>query len=70
MPPMPAAPARWRDQHGDEGRRHGMGIEILHRLDILGRERHQIAGAAAQQIGGCKRSSLANSAMRISASRR
>ena len=43
-----------RDQHGDECRCHGMGVEILDRLDILGRERHQIAGAAPQQIGRCQ----------------
>ena len=31
-----------------------MGVEILDGLDVLSCERHQVAGAALQQIGRCQ----------------
>ena len=37
---------RRRHQHRDQRRRHGMGEEILDRLDVLAGERDQVAGAA------------------------
>ena len=44
---------------GDEGRRHGVGEEVLDQLDVVGGQRHQIAGAAAHQIGRRQRVELA-----------
>ena len=46
-------------QHRDEGRGDGMGEEILDRLDVLRRQRDQVAGAPAQQIGRRQRIQLA-----------
>ena len=40
-----------RHQDGDEGGRDGVGEEILDQLDVMGGERHQIAGASPHQIG-------------------
>ena len=48
-----------RHQDGDEGRRHGVGEEILDQLDVVRGERHQIAGAPAHQIGRRQRVELA-----------
>ena len=48
-----------RHQDGDEGRRHGVGEEVLDQLDVVGGERHQIAGAAAHEIGRRQRVELA-----------
>ncbi len=50
---------RRRHQHRDEGRRHGVGEEILDQLDIVGRQRHQIAGAPPREIGRRQRIELA-----------
>ncbi len=40
-----------RHQDGDEGGRDGVGEEILDQLDVMGGERHQVAGAPPHQIG-------------------
>ena len=48
-----------RHQDGDEGRRHGVGEEVLDQLDVVGGQRHQIAGAPAHQIGRRQRIELA-----------
>ena len=40
-----------RDEHRDEERRHGVGEEVLHELDVVGRHPHQVAGAPAHEIG-------------------
>ena len=44
--------------HGDESRCHGVGIEILDRLNVLGGKGHEIARAPAQEIGGGQRIEL------------
>ena len=49
---------RGRDQHRDDRRRDGMREEGFDRLDVLGREADEIAGAPAQQISRCQRVEL------------
>ena len=50
---------RRRHDDGDDRRSDGMGVEIFDCFDVLRRQRHQIAGAAAQQIAGRQRIELA-----------
>ena len=50
---------RGRDEDGDEGRRDGVGEEVLDQLDVVGGDAHQVARAAPRQIGGRQRVELA-----------
>jgi hypothetical protein len=48
-----------RDEHGDQRRRDGVGEEVLDQLDVVRGHAHQVAGAAAREIGGRQRVELA-----------